>query len=247
LKIQILLLVAGLSCLANDGRGKAAEPGQPAVPPKEAYEWRQPHDPDGIGKFFCGREIAQVMGHQGADWLERPEREEEEKPSLLIKLLELRTGEAVADIGAGSGYLSWRLAREIGPSGRVYAVDVQPEMLTLLTGNMREHGVTNVIPVLGTITNAHLRASSIDLAILVDVYHEFSYPREMLESICAALKPGAQLVFVEYRAEDPNVPIKRLHKMAEHQVRKEMTSFPLQWVRTLEKLPRQHVIVFEKR
>jgi SAM-dependent methyltransferase len=225
--------------------------GQPARPPTAAklplYEWREPHDPTGIGKFYLGREIAQVMGHEGADWLDRPEREAEENPSLLLESLKIRTGDVIADIGAGSGYLTFPLARLAGRGGRVYAVDVQQEMIDILNKKKEQRQAPNVVPVLGTITNAALPESSVDLAVLVDVYHEFSHPCEMVESICQALKPGGRLVFVEYRAEDPAVPIKRLHKMTEAQVRKEMTPQPLDRVEAIEVLPRQHIIVFKKR
>lgn len=227
-------------------RGQAESTPAPAHE-EGRYQWRNPHDPDGIGKVYLGREIAEVMGHQAADWLERPEREEEEKPSVLIDALKLKPGNVVADIGAGSGYLSWRMAALVRPAGHVFAVDVQQEMLDLISKNMRERKMTNVVPVLGSITNAALPPKSVDLAIMVDVYHEFSHPYEMMRSICDALKPGGRVVFVEYRAEDPDVPIKRVHKMSESQVRKEMALMPLDWVETNEVLPRQHIIIFKKR
>jgi ubiquinone/menaquinone biosynthesis C-methylase UbiE len=211
------------------------------------YETRARHDPDGIGKFYMGREIAHVMGHQGADWLERPEREQEEKPSQLVELLDLKRGAAVADIGAGTGYISWRMAQKVGPNGRIYAVDIQQEMLDLLAEKMKARGVQNVTPVLGTITNANLPANSIDLAIMVDVYHEFSHPYEMMKSIHTALKPGGRLAFVEYRAEDLNVPIKPVHKMTEMQVKKEAVAAGFEWEKTIADLPRQHVIIVRKR
>ena len=211
------------------------------------YELRSEHDPNGIGKFYMGREIAHVMGHQAADWLERPEREDEEKPELVLQALQLRPGEAVADIGAGSGYFSWRMAKAVGPTGKVYGVDIQPEMLDLLAKNMAQRGLTNVIPVRGTADDTRLPTNSVDLAIMVDVYHEFSHPFEMMQSIVRALKPGGRVVFVEYRAEDPAVPIKRVHKMSEAQVRKEMEPLLLEWVETSTALPRQHIIVFRKR
>jgi precorrin-6B methylase 2 len=216
------------------------------LPSPPRYEWRQLHDPDGIGKFYLGREIAGVIGHRAAAWLERPERELEERPSLLLASLQIQPGIIVADIGAGSGYFSRRLARLTGSEGRVYGVDIQPEMLELLSTNMAALQITNVVPVLGTITNVNLAAQSMDLALLVDVYHEFSHPYEMMESICRALKPGGRVVLVEYRAEDPQVPIKRLHKMTQVQVKQEMAAHPLEWVRTIEVLPRQHILVFEK-
>lgn len=211
------------------------------------YEYRQDHDPNGIGKYYLGREIAQVMGHQGAEWLERAEREEEEKPALLVEALQLTSGDAVADLGAGTGYLSWRLARAVGEKGLVYAVDIQQEMLDLLSQKMAARKVTNIRPILSASTNTHLPTNSIDLAIMVDVYHEFSHPHEMMHSISESLKPAGRVVFVEYRAEDPHVPIKPLHKMSEAQVRKEAAAHGLEWVKTIRTLPRQHIIVFRKK
>jgi SAM-dependent methyltransferase len=220
-------------------------PAQPAERP--AYEFRAEHDPDGIGKFFMGREIAHVMGHPGAGWLERPEREEEEKPGLVLQAIKLQRGDWVADIGAGTGYFSWRMAKEVGSEGKVYAVDVQPEMLEILREKMKERSVTNVVPVLGSMTDPRLPPGSVDLVIMVDVYHEFSHPYEMMEAICRALKPKGRVVFVEYRAEDPGVPIKAIHKMREEQVKKEAELHPLDWVETNRVLPRQHILIFQKR
>lgn len=239
LLLGLLLLVAGSGAAlrAADTPSETRHPG---------YEFRQEHDPDGIGKFYFGREIAAVMGHQGADWLERPEREAEEKPGDVVKALDLKTGDWAADVGAGTGYFSWRLASLVGDRGRVYAVDLQREMLDLLSDRMAERGVTNVLPVQGTITNTGLPDDAIDLVLMVDVYHEFSHPYEMVQSICRSLKPGGRIVFVEYRAEDPDVPIKRVHKMSEAQVRKEMAPHPLKWVTTLGFLPRQHILIFSK-
>jgi ubiquinone/menaquinone biosynthesis C-methylase UbiE len=214
---------------------------------KDPYEYRQAHDPNGIGKFYMGREIAHVMGHQGADWLERPERAEEERPDLLLAALQLKPGDAVADIGAGTGYISWQLAKAVGTNGIVYGVDIQQEMLDLLSTNMANRGFKNVKPVLGTISDSKLPANSVDLIVMVDVYHEFSEPAAMMESMVRSLKKGGRLAFVEYRAEDPTVPIKRVHKMSEAQVKKEAAMQPLDWVETISKLPRQHVIIFRKR
>lgn len=210
------------------------------------YEFRADHDPNGIGKFYLGREIARVMGHQAADWLERPEREAEEHTGKLIEQLRLKPGDVVADIGCGTGYHARRLARRVTPGGRVHGVDIQPEMLQLLTNGMASAGVTNVVPVLGTITDPKLPPASVDLALMVDVYHEFDHPREMMQAIARALKPGGRVVLVEFRAEDPAVPIKRVHKMSEAQAKREMAAVPLEWVETIGVLPWQHILVFRK-
>ncbi len=201
---------------------------------------------DGIGKRYMGREIAHVMGWQGAAWLEREEREKEERTDLLLKALDLKPGMVVADIGAGTGYLSRRMARAVGPSGKVLAVDVQPEMVAMLRTAAQQEGLRNIAPSLGTEADVKLAPASVDLAILVDVYHELSLPYEVLASVVKALKPGGQIAFVEYRAEDAAVPIKPLHKMSEAQVRREAEVHPLAWVKTVETLPWQHVVVFRK-
>ncbi len=234
--------------------------------PASRYETRAQHDPDGIGKFYLGREIAQVMGHQAADWLERPEREREERADLLVPALKLKPGDAVADIGCGSGYYTRRLAKAVGdpltrpsdtlsPSdgerdgvrGVVFAVDIQPEMLDLLTNKLAAEKIFNVKPVLGTITDPKLPPASVDLILMVDVYHEFDHPFEMVAAMCRALKPGGRIAFVEFRKEDANVPIKEVHKMSEAQVRKEMSVQPLEWVETIGVLPQQHMIMFRKK
>jgi len=211
------------------------------------YELRTNHDPNGIGKFYLGREIAHVMGHQAADWLERPEREEEEKTQLLIDSLKFKPGEVVADIGAGTGYLTRRIAPRILPRGKVIAVDIQPEMLVLLTNKLARMGITNVVPALGSLTDPKLPDHAVDTIIMVDVYHEFDHPFEMVAAMCRALKPGGRMVFVEYRGEDEKVPIKRVHKMTESQVKMEMTPQPLAWKETMEVLPWQHIVVFTRR
>ena len=227
--------------------GSQAQPSNSAAANPPRYEFRAEHDPNGTGKFFMGREIAQVMGHQAADWLERPEREHEERSDLLLAALKLQPGETVADIGCGSGYYTRRLAKAVGTNGLVYAVDIQPEMLDLLASKLAAGKISNVKSVLGTVTDPKLPRGSVDLILLVDVYHEFDHPFEMVAAMTRALKPGGRIVFVEYRGEDPKVAIKRLHKMTEAQVRKEMRVHPLQWVETIATLPQQHVIVFRKK
>jgi SAM-dependent methyltransferase len=201
--------------------------------------------PDGIGKFYQGREIAAVMGFEGATWLERPSRASEERPDLLVEELHLKPGMTVADIGAGSGYLSRRMAPIVGPGG-VFAVDVQPQMVALLTELSQKPEFRNLVPIQGEADDVKLPPASIDLAVLVDVYHELAYPHEVMSSLIRALKPGGRVVLVEYRGEDPSVPIKPLHKMSEAQIRREMSVLPLTWDRTSERLPTQHIVVFRK-
>ncbi len=211
------------------------------------YEFRPLHHPDGLGKFYMGREIAAVMGHDAAGWLERPEREAQEHGEQLLRELHIQPGQVVADIGAGTGYYSRRLARQVGPEGKVLAVDIQPEMLWILTNSAARLGLTNITAIQGTSMDPRLPPRSVDLVLMVDVYHEFDFPYEMMQRICQALRPRGRVVFVEYRAEDISVPIKPLHKMTEAQVRKEMAVQPLEWVETKRDLPWQHVIVFQRR
>jgi precorrin-6B methylase 2 len=213
------------------------------------YEFRRKHDPNGIGKFYQGREIAHVMGYAGIDWLERPERETEEHFVQLVDSLKLAPGMTVADIGAGSGVISLKMADRVKPGGMVLAVDIQEEMLSVLSKKLDQLRITNVKPVRGTEKSPNLKPATVDLALMVDVYHEFRFPYEMLREISKALKPGGRVVFVEYRKEDPNVPIKLVHKMTQEQVKREAghPEFELRFVETIGILPRQHVIVFERR
>jgi ubiquinone/menaquinone biosynthesis C-methylase UbiE len=215
----------------------------PAVP---KYEHRRIHDPDGIGKFYMGREIAMVMGHLAADWLDRPTREKEERTDKLLKALALKPGMVVADIGAGSGYFTFPMAAQVGPKGKILAVDIQKEMLDLIRKRMKDRKLTNVEPIKGTETDPKLPSGKVDLILMVDVYHEFSHPYEMTEAMVNGLKVGGRLVFVEYRLEDPTVPIKLVHKMTQKQVIREMKLHPLKHVKTSAILPQQHIIIFEK-
>ena len=176
---------------------------------------------DGIGRRYFGREIAQVMGHFAAGWLERPEREQEERTSLLLSLLPIENGDTVADIGAGSGYFTRRLSRMVGDGGRVLATDIQPQMLQILQDRLQAEGIGNVRSILGTTSDTGLEPESVDLILLVDVYHEFDLPWEMTRSMRNALRPGGRVALVEYRANDPLVPIKPLHTMTAEQSRLE--------------------------
>ncbi len=212
------------------------------------YSAREVHDPNGIGKFYMGREIARVMGHQGIAWLERRERDREENLQLLMQGLKLESGMVVADIGAGSGVISTMISDHIGPEGTVLAVDIQQEMLDALAAKCKQRGIKNIEPVLGTTQSPRLKPETVDLVVMVDVYHEFDFPYEMMFEISKSLKPGGRVAFVEYRKEDPSVPIKEVHKMSEEQVKKEASQpeFGLVWSHTFDKLPRQHIVVFKK-
>ncbi|MFM7162018.1 MAG: PVC-type heme-binding CxxCH protein, partial [Planctomycetaceae bacterium] len=224
-----------------------------AINPKDRtaggrYQFRRLHDPNGIGKFYMGREIAHVMGFAGAPWLERPEREREEATSRMIEALDLKPGMTVADIGAGSGVITVLMAKQVLPGGRVVAVDVQQEMLDLLADKLKVQQVENVDLLLGTAKSPRLDPESIDLALMVDVYHELEFPYEMLLELSRAMKPGGRVVFVEFRLEDPDVPIKLVHKMSQAQVKRELSppELQLRFKENIGVLPWQHVVVFEK-
>jgi FkbM family methyltransferase len=202
-------------------------------------------DPNGINKWYMGRQIAQVMSHFGIGWLEREEREQEEKTAQLMKNLAVQPGQVIADIGAGSGYHSSLLSKMVG-NGKVYAVDVEPEMIAFLNERIKREGKKNIIPVLSTEKTVSLPANSMDMMLLVDVYHEFSFPYEMALSMLEALKPGGKLVLVEFRAEDPNVPIKTIHKMSQQQAVKEFKAAGFTFEKNISNLPWQHCLIFRK-
>ena len=262
LAISVLFALMGFWIGRNSLRQEdpsAAEPpvpASPAPPPSSSPPPTPPPAPgptyttgpaslDGIGKFFMGREISQVMGHRGIKWLERGNREAQEAPSRAVAELDLAPDARIADIGAGSGYYTFRLAPLV-PEGKVIAVDIQPKMIAFLEKRERELGLTNVEAHLGAIDDAKLPPGSIDAALFVDAYHEFSHPHEMMLSIVRALRPGGRVFLLEYRAEDPEVRIKPLHKMTQDQAKKELAAAGLQWVRTDDFLPWQHFMVFRK-
>ena len=203
-------------------------------------------DFNGIGKWYMGREIAYVMGYQGIGWLERSEREKEENVSKLIKNMRIKSNDVIADIGAGSGYHTFRMA-SLAPNGLVYAVDIQTEMLMAIENKKTFSEISNVETILGTEKSVQLPKNSVDKILLVDVYHEFSFPLEMIFSMKNALKSNGELFLIEYRAEDPLVPIKRIHKMSQKQAVKEMEAAGFKLRKNIENLPWQHCMVFVKK
>ena len=212
---------------------------------QEDYYTFKRGDYNGIGKWYMGREIAYVMGFQGIGWLERSEREKEENVSSLIKNMKIKSNEVIADIGAGSGYHAFRIASLV-TNGLVYAVDIQPEMLMAIEKTKEFRKVENIKTILGTEKTVELPKNSVDKILMVDVYHEFSFPVEMINSIKNALKPNGELFLIEYRAEDLKVPIKRIHKMTEEQAVKEMKAAGLVLKENIDNLPWQHCMVFIK-
>ncbi|HYK18838.1 MAG TPA: class I SAM-dependent methyltransferase [Bryobacteraceae bacterium] len=194
-----------------------------------------------------GRQIAGVMSAAGSNWLDRPEREEEEEPDKALEAIGIRRGMIIADVGSGSGFMSFKMAKLVGPSGKVYANDIQPEMLAIVQARARQSKITNVETVLGTDRDPKLPAGTIDLILLVDVYHEFSHPQAMLDRMRESLKPGGRLVLLEYRKEDPTVPIRPEHKMSVAEVKAELEPEGFQFDQTIEVLPRQHILIFRPR
>ena len=202
-------------------------------------------DPNGINKWYMGRQIANVMSHYGINWLERADREKDENSSLLVKNLDIKPGMIIADVGAGSGYYTVRMSKILN-GGKIYAVDVQPEMIEYLDNRIKKEKLINVVTVLGEEQKLNLPDASIDLMVLVDVYHEFSFPYEMGKSMMAALKPGGKLFMIEFRAEDKDLAIKGLHKMTEEQIIKELSAAGFKFERNISNLPIQHCMVFVK-
>ncbi len=212
---------------------------------KQTYTFKK-GDPNGIGKWYMGREIAYVMGFQGIDWLERSEREEEEKTTKLLNNMNISSTDVIADIGAGSGYHTFQMGL-MASKGVIYAVDIQPEMLVTMEYRKASENIKNVETIQGSEYSVNLPENSIDKVLMVDVYHEFNYPSEMLASIKKALKPNGKIFLIEYRGEDDNVPIKRLHKMTENQAVKEFEAANFILEKNVDNLPWQHCMIFTKR
>ncbi|MBL8827652.1 MAG: methyltransferase domain-containing protein [Planctomycetaceae bacterium] len=224
--LQSIVVLAGLLSMANRVAAGADD-----VPPAL--------------KVYMGREIAQTMHFAGAPWLVRESREREEDGAAMIKQLKVQPGQTICDMGCGNGYHTLKLAKLVGPQGKILAVDIQPEMLTLLREAAKQAEITNVKPILGSLTDPHLPAGSVDLVLCVDVYHEFSHPEHMLRAIRKALRPKGRLVLVEFREEDENVPIRPEHKMSKQQVLKELTPNGFKLVEQFDGLPWQHLMFFE--
>ncbi len=240
-------LACGLLLLAGGSLGwGACQPPGASVDSTSVYSYQTSQNPNDTTKFYMGREIAEVAEHDtAAKWLERPEREDIEFPNRIIEALDLRPTDVVADIGAGTGYFTFRISPHV-PEGKVLAVDIQPEMLDQIRTRMEADSVANVEPLLGTVKNPNLPNNAVDVTLIVGSYHEFSHPHEMMQHIVAALQPGGRLVLVEYRGEDPTIPIDPVHKMTEAQARKEMAAHGLVWSQNKNFLPQQHFMIFEK-
>ena len=208
----------------------------------QSYTYKSPSR-DGIGKIYQGREISKVMGHLGASWLERSSRANEESPNLAVDLLDLKKDMIIADFGAGTGYFTSKLARKCSI---VYAVDIQQEMLDLNAKQMRNKNINNVKFILGFTDRTGLPKNNLDLVILVDVYHELENPLEIMNDIKSSLNQTGKVALIEYRKEDPTVPIKPLHKMSVEQVVKEMSQVNLKLHSNIQELPRQHMLIFSK-
>ena len=237
-KFNILFLLFTILILSNECLGQ-----NPNTDKK--YTFKRGDD-NGIGKWYMGREIAYVMGFEGIGWLERSDREKEENVSNLIQNMMIKSNDTIADIGAGSGYHVFRMA-PLAEKGQVYAVDIQSEMLMSIEKTKESSKIRNVETILGSEKSIYLPKSSVDKILMVDVYHEFNFPVEMIASMKNALKPNGQLFLIEYRGEDPKVPIKKIHKMTEKQAVKEMEAAGFKLKENIDNLPWQHCMVFVKK
>jgi len=237
-KFTILLFLFNILLFSNDSAAQNSTNDQVYVLKTGDY--------NGIGKWYMGREIAYVMGFEGIGWLERSQREKEENVLNLVQNMGIKPNDTIADIGAGSGYHAFRMA-PLAKRGLVYAVDIQTEMLMAIENTKETNNIKNIKTILGSEKSVYLPKNSVDKILMVDVYHEFSFPVEMIKSIKSALKPNGQLFLIEYRGEDPNVPIKRIHKMTEKQAVKEMEAAGFKLKINIDNLPWQHCMVFVKK
>lgn len=237
-KYTVLLLLLNILLFSNKSLAQNNTNDQKYIYKKGDY--------NGIGKWYMDREIAYVMGYEGIGWLERSEREKEENVSKLIQNMGIKPNDTIADIGAGSGYHVFRIA-PIANKGMVYAVDIQTEMLMAIENIKETSKIKNIKTILGSEESVYLPENSVDKILMVDVYHEFSFPIEMITSIKSALKPEGELFLIEYRAEDPNVPIKKIHKMSEKQAVKEMNAAGFKLKKNINNLPWQHCMIFVKK
>lgn len=210
----------------------------------ETYTFKN-GDPNGIGKWYMGREIALVMGYQGINWLERSDREKEENTSQLLKNMNIQPGDSIADVGAGSGYHAFKMAK-LASEGFIYAVDIQPEMLQAISVKQSEQQVNNIQTIQGSEKSINLDENSVSKILLVDVYHEFNFPKEMIESMHKSLTSDGKIYLIEYKAEDANIPIKEIHKMSEKQAVKEFEASGFRLEQNIENLPWQHCLIFVK-
>ena len=236
-----LTLTLALALLWTCGGPSAARVGSPSGEFAEDAERR----PLQIGKLIKRRQIPPVLSVAHAGWLTRPERDAEEQPERVVESLDIPNGATVVDLGAGVGYFTWRLAKHVGPEGRVIAVDIQPGMLDRLRETLEKHAVDNVKVVLSEPDNPLLPTREVDLVLLVDVYHELAFPEAMMEHVRRSLKPGGRVVIIEYRKEDPDVPISPLHKMTVEEVRSELEPMGFRLVEGMDFLPTQHILVFQ--
>ncbi len=238
--VVILTVIAGLPRAVS----RADEPAKPEANPRSSATDDKTPPPL---KFYKGREIADAMHYSGAPWLVRESREREEDCTTMLKALNIKPGQTVCDMGCGNGFYTLKLAKLVGDKGQVLAVDIQPEMLSLLNERAKEAKLANIKPILGTTVDPNLPEGKVDLILCVDVYHEFSNPEEMLAAMRKSLKPGGRVALAEFRAEDPKVPIKPLHKMTKEQILKEWPANGFKLVEQFDKLPWQHLMFFESR
>ena len=244
---NVVVLLAALATSSVEGVGcrRAADgdrrTGPNASAPPASTPLAPAADPPGT---YMGRALAKPMSYWGADWLDREDRETTEQPEHVLDVLALREGSTVADVGAGSGYFTVRMAKRVGPRGRVLATDLQPEMLTLLRVKVATAKLGNVVPVLATESDSKLPRGELDLVLMVDVYHELQRPQLMLRRLKDALSPRGRLVLVEFRKEDPSVPIRPEHKMSVAEAKLELEAEGYRLQRVIDTLPWQHLMEF---